>query len=65
MNPVSSASGSVPQILNAQVPALAPWLEAREASADRRLDRGRFWRRWRGAPGPEVVQATLPKEEKK
>ena len=33
MNPVSSASGSFPQILNAQAPslaALAPWLEPRE-----------------------------------
>jgi hypothetical protein len=36
MNPVLSASGSVPQILNAQGPLLAG-LEPWEASADRRL----------------------------
>jgi hypothetical protein len=60
MNPVSAASGSIPQILNAQDPplaTLAPWLEPREAPANRAgWDRGRFWRRWRGALGPEVVR---------
>ena len=70
MNPVSSASGNVTQILNAQaqpLAALAPWLEPREALADRRLGTrlvlealaGRSWaRRSTTAPNHCCSRAT-------